>query len=109
VFRPSRQAADIALQAVAAGPPPYSCHWASCRRRPGPSPEEPGVSAETVCEIPHKASPRKRPDAWGVSIHGWRVIGCQASAGSGGSQGFPSSAARMASRARRPWFLAESR
>jgi hypothetical protein len=44
-----------------------------------------------------------------VSIHGWRVIGRQASAGSGGSQGFPSSAARMASRARRPWFLAESR
>ena len=44
-----------------------------------------------------------------VSIHGWRVIGHQASAGSGGSQGFPSSAARMASRARRPWFLAESR
>ena len=44
-----------------------------------------------------------------VSIHGWHVIGRQASAGSGGSQGFPSSAARMASRARRPWFLAESR
>ena len=44
-----------------------------------------------------------------VSIHGWRVIGRQASAGSGGSQGFPLSAARMASRARRPWFLAESR
>ena len=32
-----------------------------------------------------------------------------ASAGSGGSQGFPLSAARMASRARRPRFLAESR
>ena len=44
-----------------------------------------------------------------VSIHGWCVIGCQAGAGSGGSQGFPSSAARMASRARRPWFAAESR
>jgi hypothetical protein len=44
-----------------------------------------------------------------VSIHGWRVIGRQVSAGSGGSQGFPLSAARMASRARRPWFLAESR
>ena len=44
-----------------------------------------------------------------VSIHGWCVIGYQASAGSGGSQGFPWSAAWMASRARRPWFLAESR
>ena len=44
-----------------------------------------------------------------VSIHGWRVIGRKASAGSGGSQGFPLSAARMASSARRPWFLAESR
>jgi hypothetical protein len=48
-------------------------------------------------------------DKFDVPIHGWRVIGRQASAGSGGSQGFPLSAARMASRARSPWFLAESR
>ena len=37
------------------------------------------------------------------------VIWCQAAAGSGGSQGFPASAPRMASSAVRPWAAAESR
>jgi hypothetical protein len=37
------------------------------------------------------------------------VNGCQFRAGSGGSQGLPSMAARMASRAVMPWAAAESR
>ena len=37
------------------------------------------------------------------------VNGCQRTAGSGGSQGFPASASRMASSAVMPWAAAESR
>ena len=37
------------------------------------------------------------------------VNGCQRTAGSGGSQGFPASASRMASSVVMPWAAAESR
>ena len=47
--------------------------------------------------------------AFSVSIHGGAVNWCQFRAGSGGSQGLPSMAARMASRAVMPWAAAESR
>ena len=44
-----------------------------------------------------------------VSIHGVPWNWCQRTAGSGGSQGFPASASRMASSAVMPWAAAESR
>ena len=44
-----------------------------------------------------------------VSIHGGAVNWCQLMVGSGGSQGFPSMAVRMASSAVMPWAAAESR
>jgi hypothetical protein len=44
-----------------------------------------------------------------VSIHGGAVNWYQLTAGSGGSQGFPSMAVRMASSAVMPWAAAESR
>ena len=44
-----------------------------------------------------------------VSIHGGAVNWCQFTVGSGGSQGFPSMAVRMASSAVMPWAAAESR
>ena len=44
-----------------------------------------------------------------VSIHGVPWDWCQLTAGSGGSQGFPSMAVRMASGAGMPWAAAESR
>jgi hypothetical protein len=46
---------------------------------------------------------------WWVSILGGAVNWCQRTAGSGGSQGFPVSASRMASSAVMPWVAAESR
>jgi NAD(P)-dependent dehydrogenase (short-subunit alcohol dehydrogenase family) len=48
-------------------------------------------------------------DAAFVSIHGVPGLGCQLTAGSGGSQGFPSMTARTASSAAVPWAAAESR
>lgn len=42
-------------------------------------------------------------------VHSGSVIWCHAAAGSGGSQGFPSMAARMAPSAVMPWAAAESR
>ncbi|MGH3282368.1 MAG: GNAT family N-acetyltransferase [Trebonia sp.] len=44
-----------------------------------------------------------------VSIHGVPGLGCQLTAGSGGSQGFPSMTARTASSAVVPCAAAESR
>jgi hypothetical protein len=47
--------------------------------------------------------------AWAVSIHGVPETWCQLTTGSGGSQGFPSMTARMASSAAVPWAAAEWR
>ncbi len=65
------------------------------------------------------AVPRCRPYPWAMSssahgafhrVHSRGAVNwCQFRAGSGGSQGLPSMAARMASRAVMPWAAAESR
>jgi len=73
----------------------------------------PGTASYTwlhpVLTIMAAGTPRPlEPDAI-VSIHGAPRLGVQLTAGSGGSQGFPSMTARTASSAAVPWAAAESR
>ena len=64
--------------------------------------------------IPKKSGSKMRPlglPSWSDKrVHSRGLVSwCQVSAGSGGSQGFPSMAPRMASSAVTPWAAAESR
>jgi hypothetical protein len=72
--------------------------------------DEPEFAVRSVQQCKHtmRTISYREEDWWSVHSRGL-VSRCQASAGSGGSQGFPSMAPRIASSGVVPWAAAESR